>query len=795
MALKVGELFASLSVDAKAFESGLSGAASTFAKTSAEISEMAKKTRENVNGLGSSIGTTATKTGKIVKDVGAQTITTTDKINDKIKNVTKTLGTVVAGAFTVKKALDLAWSGIQYNAQIEQLQTSFEVMSGSAEVAADTVQRLKNVGAATPYDLSGLAQTTQLLMNYGFSAEDAVDQLLMLGDIAQGDQQKLTSIATGYAQMSSAAKVNLQDIHQMINGGFNPLQEIYESTGESVESLYGRISKGNMDVLEITASIIRATSEGGKYFKSSEKQAKTFNGQLSTLKDNWKNLIGVMTKPLTLKIENDVFPKINEFISEITTAFEEGGASKAAEAVGEKIGGAVSDAVIAGTKRAEKFLPDGMKTLSTLSPFGDAGKEALKYATVQAFGDAFSGEAEKRLFDAVTDKTIWQGVGDIFYDAFVTNPVKWAKAGAGAVADAYDATLGKVKLPDWLMFDNSEAAKRQKEAQAQLSNLLDPFSLRETQRSDGTLFSAQKYFDNLRDIGADEKQIHELITRYESMFDTKIADGMANIEESRRAQTEAIKQYAKELYTSKGESALNMTDLELAFIAFFKSSQDGLADELSGGEKADIMRKALESMGGLSEIASSSSSSGAIIGENFSAGIAGGIRAGIPDIVAAATEAANAASAGTSMALDEHSPSRVGFGQGLFYVQGIANGITESVGLITDAVIGIGEIARRNLSIAPPVYGRYAQYGGETPDTSGAIYGGAHSAARSGFGADAGAIGNAMANALIRSGALSGDVLLDGVKVGRRTAKPVEATNNRRAMQTVSVRGRSEVTI
>ena len=39
----------------------------------------------------------------------------------------------------------------------------------------------------------------------------------MLGDIAQGNADAMNSIAMGYAQMSSAGKVNLQDIRQMIN--------------------------------------------------------------------------------------------------------------------------------------------------------------------------------------------------------------------------------------------------------------------------------------------------------------------------------------------------------------------------------------------------------------------------------------------------------------------------------------------------------------------------------------------------------------------------------------------------
>ena len=119
----------------------------------------------------------------------------------------------------MRQLASVAGKGIAYNATLEQMQTSFEVMTGSAEKAAEVVDRLRTMGAETPFEMLDLAGTTQLLMQYGFTADEAIDRMSMLGDIAQGNTEAMTSIAMGYAQMSSAGKVNLQDIKQMINGG------------------------------------------------------------------------------------------------------------------------------------------------------------------------------------------------------------------------------------------------------------------------------------------------------------------------------------------------------------------------------------------------------------------------------------------------------------------------------------------------------------------------------------------------------------------------------------------------
>lgn len=231
---------------------------------------------------------------------------------------------VLAGAIgSVTAALGAgAAAGVKYNASIETYQTSFEVMTGSAEKAAEVIDRLKKVGAETPFELPDLADTTQLLMNYGFTADEAMDKMMMLGDISQGSADKMSRIATAYGQMSSAGKVQLEDVKQMIEAGFNPLQEISETTGESMSSLYDRISKGTISVDEITASMQRATAEGGKYYQSMEKQSQTFSGLISTLKDNAQQLLGEVVQPISDSMVSTLLPAAIDSINQMTTAFQ-----------------------------------------------------------------------------------------------------------------------------------------------------------------------------------------------------------------------------------------------------------------------------------------------------------------------------------------------------------------------------------------------------------------------------------------------------------------------------------------
>lgn len=273
----------------------------------------------------------------------------------------KGAGVAVAAVGAVTAALGAGVvAGVKYNASIESYQTSFEVMTGSAEKAAEVIDKLKKVGAETPFELPDLADTTQLLMNYGFSADEAMDKMMMLGDISQGSADKMSRIATAYGQMSSAGKVSLEDVKQMIEAGFNPLQEISESTGESMASLYDRISKGTISVDEITASMQRATSDGGKYFQSMEKQSQTFSGLISTLKDNAQQLLGEVVKPISDGLTESLLPAAISAIEQLTQGFEENGVSGMIQAAGNIVNGLITGIM----ENAPFLISTGMELLS-----------------------------------------------------------------------------------------------------------------------------------------------------------------------------------------------------------------------------------------------------------------------------------------------------------------------------------------------------------------------------------------------------------------------------------------------
>lgn len=177
-----------------------SGFRRTLSNVKSSLASAGKSVRSAFAGISNYSGTIS----KAISGIGGASITAFKGLAIGVGAIT----TAIAG---------IGAATVGYTANVEQLQTSFEVMTGSAQKAEQVMDRISQLGAETPFEMTDLAETTQLLMNYGFAADDAINRMTMLGDIAQGNADKMNSIATAYGQMSSAGKVSLEDVKQMID--------------------------------------------------------------------------------------------------------------------------------------------------------------------------------------------------------------------------------------------------------------------------------------------------------------------------------------------------------------------------------------------------------------------------------------------------------------------------------------------------------------------------------------------------------------------------------------------------
>lgn len=171
--------------------------------------------------------------------------------------------------------------GIQQDLQ----NTSFEVLLGSEEAAKKMVADITKYGMETPYDKMGLGEDVKTMLGFGIATEKVMPLLKAIGDLAMGDANKMHSLSLAFAQMSSAGKLNGQDLNQMINAGFNPLNEISKVTGKSIGQLKEEMEKGGVSAQMVEDAFMRATGAGGQFHNMAIKQGQTLGGQWAQFQD------------------------------------------------------------------------------------------------------------------------------------------------------------------------------------------------------------------------------------------------------------------------------------------------------------------------------------------------------------------------------------------------------------------------------------------------------------------------------------------------------------------------------
>lgn len=224
-----------------------------------------------------------------------------------------TLGLAVGAIGLGKKIVTLG-------VEMEQTRVAFGTMFGTIEEGNKVIARMNEFANVTPFDNAKVLQSAKTLAAFGFEANQLEPTLRLLGDVSSGTGKDLAEMAVVFGQIKSAGRLMGQDLLQLINAGFNPLQEISAKTGRSVMDLKKDMEKGLISFDKVEQAFRDATSEGGKFFNLMEKQSQTVGGRFSTLLGKLQMIgiklgeavLPVLEKTLEFTIEIvEMLPKLN----------------------------------------------------------------------------------------------------------------------------------------------------------------------------------------------------------------------------------------------------------------------------------------------------------------------------------------------------------------------------------------------------------------------------------------------------------------------------------------------------
>ena len=209
----------------------------------------------------------------------------------------------------------LGW-GVKLAADAETAQASFSVLAGSAAKARQMLAEIKQFSQASPISQGTLRDAASTMLSFGVNVDNVLPALRQFGDITGGDAERMKSLALAFGQMSSAGRMMGQDLLQMINAGFNPLQEISRKTGESLVELKARMEAGAISSQEVTAAFESATGAGGRFNGRLAAVADTTQGQFNRMKaaaENAAQGLGEALIPAIAKLIETVTPAIKAF--------------------------------------------------------------------------------------------------------------------------------------------------------------------------------------------------------------------------------------------------------------------------------------------------------------------------------------------------------------------------------------------------------------------------------------------------------------------------------------------------
>ena len=201
---------------------------------------------------------------------------------------------------------------VRLGAQAESVNVAFTTLVGSERKAAQMLGQINDFAAHSPFGKMDLTKSAQTMLNFGVETGKVLPLLRQLGDISGGDKDKMSALSLVMGQVSSTGYLMGQDLLQFINAGFNPIQELSQMTGISVDKLKDKMAKGQITYHNVEQAIAHATGAGGKFNGMMDRQSQTLFGKWSTLMDT--------VQQGAIDLSQSVNTPIAEVVEKITAA-------------------------------------------------------------------------------------------------------------------------------------------------------------------------------------------------------------------------------------------------------------------------------------------------------------------------------------------------------------------------------------------------------------------------------------------------------------------------------------------
>lgn len=273
------------------------------------------------------------------------------KMNDAVDILNKTqkksvgLGSTIknsltfVGSFAIFNAIKAGFessvkAGFKFNATMQQNKIAFEAMTGSAKVTERLLGRLSEMAAKTPFEFPDLATAAKRMIAFGFEANKIPDIMKNIGDAASGlglGAEGISRITIALGQMQAKSKVSAEELLQLTEAGVPALDILAKAFGKTTAEISEMQAKGLIPAEEAIDALIQGMGE--RFPNMMEKQSKSFEGLMSTLRDNIQITFGTILQPAFDNLTNNILPVAILKLSEFTEIVGREGIGSAVESL------------------------------------------------------------------------------------------------------------------------------------------------------------------------------------------------------------------------------------------------------------------------------------------------------------------------------------------------------------------------------------------------------------------------------------------------------------------------------
>ena len=278
------------------------------------------------------------------------------------RNQILSLGALSIGGLGVK---DLVKDVILLGGEMQQTETAFEVMLGSAEKGRAAIAKLVGFADVTPFDNPEIIQSGKSLLNIGVAVNGLTGKLEMLGNISAGTGNKIFEITSIYSKAAAKGKVQTEELMQLAERGVPIIQAFASMLKVPTQEVMAMAEKGQLSFALLDEALQSLGGQGGKYFGLMEKQSKNMLGAWS----NFQAEVEKIGTAIGKKAIPELTGALESLLAEIDKLRESGELDQMISEAGQLIGetaSALKDFVAFIVKNRETIASLGMSAAGLL---------------------------------------------------------------------------------------------------------------------------------------------------------------------------------------------------------------------------------------------------------------------------------------------------------------------------------------------------------------------------------------------------------------------------------------------